>query len=315
MHVIRADYQAGMPHLGLAGLSENWLLKECGHQHWLALAKCLGEPQPSFCDKHGRPAYAAFTGLHAESLRLSELDENDHFAIETSLQPISACRFISLHSVYDADGKCLGIITMSSALVSRAVAGDNHTVMRTQIDSAASTGQIHQGLRAKAMNMAKEAKALHLGFEGGFTGAGQGCSVATLPQDWQVLATALQSTLPSTKGLDNEACDGQKAKDFEFYPCPNSDFNGAGFLYFANFQQLADRAEWQLVRKLGELWLTERRKVFFHGNVNPGDGLIARWRASTRAEGVWQYWLQICCMNDCRYIADIFVRKVLISRI
>ncbi|SFB60115.1 biosynthesis cluster domain-containing protein [Pseudomonas sp. NFIX10] len=31
-------YLASMPDLAFTGLSENWLLKECGHQHWLALA-------------------------------------------------------------------------------------------------------------------------------------------------------------------------------------------------------------------------------------------------------------------------------------
>jgi len=34
-----ASYLLGMPHLSTGGLSKNWLLKECGHLHWLYLAQ------------------------------------------------------------------------------------------------------------------------------------------------------------------------------------------------------------------------------------------------------------------------------------
>ncbi|PMX90526.1 hypothetical protein C1X54_39295, partial [Pseudomonas sp. GW460-13] len=31
----------------------------------------------------------------------------------------------------------------------------------------------------------------------------------------------------------------------EYLPCPCNDFNGADLLYFASFQAMVDRAEWQ----------------------------------------------------------------------
>lgn len=306
MLVIRADYQVGMPQLGLAGLSENWLLKECGHQHWLASAKCLGEPQPSFYDKHGRAAYAAFTGLHAESLRLSELDENDHFAIETSLQASSVCRFISRHTVYDAEGKCLGIVTMSSALVTRGVAGDNHSVARVQLDALAGAEQTaqaehsqsaglkaHAGLKAKASEMAAESKALcRLGsssLAGNFN--------TKVLSSWQdLLSTGAQAI--------------QELAPFEVYPCPHSDFNGAGFLYFANFQQFVDRAEWQHERKFSRIWASAERQMFFRGNINPGDGLMLRWQAFHFGAEVLSHWLKVYRISDGQCIADVFTHKV-----
>ena len=40
----------GMPHLCLGGLSETWLLRECGHRHWFLLAQATGRTVPNFRD-------------------------------------------------------------------------------------------------------------------------------------------------------------------------------------------------------------------------------------------------------------------------
>jgi hypothetical protein len=36
--VLASAVVLGMPHLSLNGLSETWVLKECGHRHWFLLA-------------------------------------------------------------------------------------------------------------------------------------------------------------------------------------------------------------------------------------------------------------------------------------
>lgn len=40
------------------------------------------------------------------------------------------------------------------------------------------------------------------------------------------------------------ACRAAGHDAIRFEPCPNSDFNGADFPYFASFQAFVDRAEW-----------------------------------------------------------------------
>jgi probable biosynthetic protein (TIGR04098 family) len=42
-----------MPQLAYTGLSENWLIKECGHRHWEALAGDAGRSAPDFVDEDG----------------------------------------------------------------------------------------------------------------------------------------------------------------------------------------------------------------------------------------------------------------------
>ena len=53
----------GMPHLCMTGLSETWLLKECGHRHWLLLAEAAGLAAPDFRDPAGDPIFVVPVGM------------------------------------------------------------------------------------------------------------------------------------------------------------------------------------------------------------------------------------------------------------
>ncbi len=66
-------YTAGMPQLCGSGLSENWLLKECGHRHWLAIAHRQGLARPRFHDALGQQVYAAFTLVRIQAKSESPL--------------------------------------------------------------------------------------------------------------------------------------------------------------------------------------------------------------------------------------------------
>ncbi|WP_045525856.1 hypothetical protein, partial [Aeromonas caviae] len=75
----------GMPQLAHAGLSEHWLLRECGDRHWCALAARLALAVPVFPDDTGRTAYAAFLGLALTGARLDAVREHDRLSIDTRL--------------------------------------------------------------------------------------------------------------------------------------------------------------------------------------------------------------------------------------
>lgn len=97
-------------------------------------------------------------------------------------------------------------------------------------------------------------------------------------------------------------------------PCPHGDFNGAGFLYFANFQAILDRAEWAMNRDTGAIGTTMGRDLFFHGNVNPGDRLTVR-RCGSRATGDARTdWFDIHRHSDGARIADAFTTRGLPQR-
>lgn len=76
----------------------------------------------------------------------------------------------------------------------------------------------------------------------------------------------------SPNRLSSKASPYSDFPSYHFSPCPYSDFNGAGFLYFSNFQQIIDRSE-HAVTDAQQLWSTASRHLNYYSNINRGDTL------------------------------------------
>lgn len=71
--------------------------------------------------------------------------------------------------------------------------------------------------------------------------------------------------------------DLREIEDFQnIMPCPSTDFNAAGLLYFPSFSALADRALFEAGVKSPRM-MTSRRVVYL-GNVEPGEGITIGFR-------------------------------------
>jgi probable biosynthetic protein (TIGR04099 family) len=71
-----------------------------------------------------------------------------------------------------------------------------------------------------------------------------------------------------------DAADAADVRSIDYEIFPLTDFNGAGLLYFANFQAIIDRCEWSLFPEWrGARMATQNRSITFLGNVNADDGL------------------------------------------
>lgn len=123
----------GMPELCRAGLSENWLLKACGHRHWLALAHAHGQDTADFRDIAGERLYPAFTSVRLDAGRLDTVREDDRIAFAVTLRRTARTRFRSEIAVTCA-GRAVATICMESAFVRRAVAGRNQSAVRAVAD-------------------------------------------------------------------------------------------------------------------------------------------------------------------------------------
>jgi probable biosynthetic protein (TIGR04099 family) len=119
----------GMPQLCRAGLSENWLWKECGHRHWLALAHSFGMERPDFRHETGDRLYPAFTAVSLIDGRLNEVVEDQHLAFAVDLSRISRTQFRSRIAV-TADDRPVATLEMSSIFLRRRIAGRNKSVER-----------------------------------------------------------------------------------------------------------------------------------------------------------------------------------------
>ncbi|MBR9884901.1 MAG: hypothetical protein GYB21_15150 [Oceanospirillales bacterium] len=277
-----AAFLAGMPNLSLCGLSENWLLKECGNQHWLALADLFGLALPAFKAQDGSPVYAAFVAVKLADAHLQLIDENDRFTIETHLAPAGRARFFSSHRVL-CNGRECARVDMLSTQVSRRETGNNQSVTRTELPAALSANSHSDDLlrlKAKAITLSESTKQFR----------------AEQWQEWHGLKPDRSLTLPG----------------IVHHPCPHNDFNGADFLYFANFQASADRAEWAWNRNR-QLWQTCDRQLNYYGNINIGDALHLEFSTLKSDARYLIHWLTVRRDSDGSKIADILTRKQRLS--
>ena len=261
----------GMPHLCLGGLSETWLLRECGHRHWFLLAQATGRTVPDFRDDKGDPIYAAFVDVTVREARFEAAREHDTLEFRSRLTRISRTRFISVHEIA-VRGRLLGEVVMTSLFVKRLEAGRNRSIARVEVPSLppiASSREFadyEETMAALRRDKWKE----HLGFA--------------------------RTDAPV---LDRLVID----------PCPAQDFNGADFLYFSSFQAFVDRAEWAFFRPLDPRTTTRRRDIVYHGNIEPGDRVVILLRAVRRQQGTIDHWCTVERDSDAAPLADIFTLR------
>ena len=274
---ITRPFRIGMPHLALGGLSENWLLKECGHRHWTLLATKLGLATTDFRDADGDRLYAAFTAVRIGAAHLENVKEGDELRLRTSLARVSRTQWLSSHAVVCND-QALARVTMGSVFLRRNVVGSNRHVERAVLPAAAAwaIGTLD------GADLLENARSLR-------------------SQNWQ-----------RHVGFDRASAD--ELADFTFRPCPYSDLNGADFLYFASFQSIVDRAEWQWTQKVRSPLATKRREIFYYGNIDVGDSVRIVLRAKRpNTDGFSgrkvSHWCQIYRIGDERLIADVFTDK------
>lgn len=267
-------YLAGMPQLAYTGLSENWLLKECGHLHWMGLAGLSGKIQPDFHDENGHKSYAAFTAVRIASSNLNHINENQPFTIVSQVSRSGQARHFSMHEVQTKTGQ-IAHIQMLSTFVFRREAGNNQTVTRASFVNSSSTEPLKE-----SNSLMEECRKIRTG-------------------DWvehMGLKRSCQNTI----------------REITFLPCPEQDFNGANFLYFASFQAYVDRAIWAWSdnRSIKNLPQLANRDLFFYGNINVGDSLNIRLSAE-KTDGMYHtYWCEIYT-GDNQKIADVFTQKIL----
>jgi probable biosynthetic protein (TIGR04099 family) len=260
----------GMPQLCLGGLSETWLLKECGHRHWLLLAQAAGRAVPDFCDAAGDPVYAAFVAVTVREARFDAAHEHDELGFDTRLARTSRTRFMSVHRL-GVRGRPVGEVVMTSVFVKRMQAGQNRSIARVEVAGLPPVEPAPEfaGYAATVAALRRGQWVEHLGFA----------------RDEAVT-------------LDRLVID----------PCPAQDFNGADFLYFSSFQAFVDRAEWAFLRP-DPRTTTRRRDIVYHGNIEPGDRVAVVLRAVGRGEGGFRHWCHVARKNDAAPLADIFTLR------
>ena len=268
----------GMPQLDALGLSENWLLKAAGDHHWQALARARGQHPGDLTDLEGRRVYAAFTRVHLHSARLEAAREDLSLRTSIACQSAGHSR-VATQQTFQADGQTLARLEMTSVFVCRERSGDNRSIVRAPM-------------------------------------AGPRTSRSPAQVAW-VQAAMEAERVARTGGWDTlfpDAIRPTDARQITLRPDPRQDFNGAGLLYFASFQALADRAAWQM-GLLGSTEQVREREMVFHGNINIGDSLVLLClaRRFDAHEHSQHDWMQLR-RSDGQIVANIRTRRFITGR-
>lgn len=125
------DLEVGMPELCGAGLSEVWLQKACGAQHWRGIEHLVGQPSQAWRDVGGRRIYASFGWLRSLHTGLATVAEGDRLSLSSELCWRSRTQVMSRHRLRGAE-QAVATVEMLSVFISRHVEGDNHSVRRAE---------------------------------------------------------------------------------------------------------------------------------------------------------------------------------------
>jgi probable biosynthetic protein (TIGR04099 family) len=261
----------GMPHLCLGALSETWLLKECGHRHWLLLAAAAGLDIPNFHDNAGESIYAAFLAVSVRDAAMDAVREHDHLDFSSQLVRGARTQFTSFHRI-SVHARQVAEIAMISTFVKRVVARRNHAIARVEVPGLPPV--VHD---AQTAAFAAETAALRSNGWSAHMGLQHGA------------ASIVERLL-----ID---------------PCPGQDFNGADFLYFASYQAFIDRAEWAHFRQREPLLTTRRRDIIYRGNIDPGERVVATLRQYQRRDAHLVHWYRLERDTDAAAIADVFTAR------
>lgn len=122
---------AGLP-LGMAQLcptvlSEQWVLRFCGDQHWALIAKALGQREAVFHALDGRPVYAAFcaTSLWLQGPTAPLLGRDVQVA--SALFVVTGTRTGSRHRLL-VEGEVIAELSMLSTFVCHDASGSNRRI-------------------------------------------------------------------------------------------------------------------------------------------------------------------------------------------
>lgn len=268
---LRGRERVGMPQLALNGLSESWLLADCGDRHWQLLAEAAGVPVSCLRDSSGRRVYPAFRAVRLRHGRLGSVVEDDELEIDSLLGRVSRTQFYSKHLVSNGAGLC-AVVEMQSVFIARETAGLNTSAVRSPVAGLEHVPLLDEGLRFAEFNR----------------------RVAQAPQE---------------REPDRSARGGHSYAPLAVHPCPSLHFNGAGFLYFARFHELVDQAEWSWLGPRAATCLTTERHLLYHGNADVGSTLSVQLCAVEQGAAGLHHHCQLLAQADKHLLADVFTRR------
>lgn len=125
------SHQAGLPHLDIHTLSEDWALAQALDSTWQALADSLNMPAAAWRDASGKRMYGAVTALTTWFDLQTPLAEDAIFTAETALIAIRKPHALS-ETRFIAGGQAKAVVRLLTTFVRRDLAGSNKKLSKVR---------------------------------------------------------------------------------------------------------------------------------------------------------------------------------------
>lgn len=152
-----APFFLGMPHLGADGLSVSWLLRECGHVHWRAVAEITGVEPGQLTDRFGNRAFASVVSCRVEG-RPEAFGEEDRVRFVPVLRPAPETGWRSRTALVAESGARIDVELVT--LFARRERAGSARLVRAEMDPALLADDTGPK-SARARLMRGEARAAH----------------------------------------------------------------------------------------------------------------------------------------------------------
>lgn len=120
----RTHFTAGLPHLDIHTLSEDWALATALEGHWIVQAKSIGLKPSDWIDSQGDRMYGAVIWLSTEFDLENPLEEDEQFDAVTEFVAIRKPHALSV-TKYIVDGKTKAEVRLLSSFIKRTTRGSN----------------------------------------------------------------------------------------------------------------------------------------------------------------------------------------------
>lgn len=244
----------GMSEMGFKGISEVWLMKRLGDIHWRLIADSLGQREAVFFDIKNRPTYAAFCATSINISRPTLPALGKMIKIESELKRATKTRLISRHNIF-IDEQYYAQICMISVFVIHGKANKNTSLLKSELP----------------------------GIE----------RVPTMPTNWDQGLLAAASDIAKKAPQEAKNSLSNICQLFLHSPCPTTSFNAVGLLYFANFIDIFDCAEWNTLPELSIDYQTQSRMIVFMGNIDPGQKLLSQIEQSSSKNSSYAHTIKL----------------------
>lgn len=278
-----------MPQTDAAGLSENWLFRHCGEQHWNHIGLALATSVEEIRDDDGNQLYPTFVAVRGRYDRpLSSVRLEQHFHTAVRLKHFGRAFFDSTISF--ANNTSRFVLEMLTAFVARDREGRN---------------KLHQSLPCSSLGYSSE----------------------PLPSPPPLLKRSQAIRHRDVRhyeffGRSFSLFEPGLALCMLYEPSPYIDYNRAGLLYFASYPTIVDTLERQLICKhrLADTsydWALQTsavgRDVFYYRNLDLGQTLRATLKSFERSGELILTLTTLSSEQDGESLADVFTARRVVA--